>query len=141
MDSAAGLLGMTPAGLPHSEIPGSKPVCGSPRLFAAYYVLHRRSAPRHPPFTLSSLTTQTRKHLCVQRSQMNPNELSKNFSRDPVGPRRHAAGVTARTDAELVELIGLEPTTSALQGRRSPKLSYCPCRRAARLLDGGPKWI
>ena len=46
---------MTPAGFPHSEIPGSKPVCGSPRLIAACHVLHRRSAPRHPPFTLSNL--------------------------------------------------------------------------------------
>ena len=48
---------MTPAGFPHSEIPGSQPACGSPRLIAACYVLHRRLAPRHPPFTLSSLTT------------------------------------------------------------------------------------
>src|SRR5688572_27223902 len=44
-------------GLPHSEILGSKPVCGSPRLIAAYRVLHRRPAPRHPPYALSSLTT------------------------------------------------------------------------------------
>ena len=44
-------------GLPHSEIPGSKPVCGSPGLIAAYHVLHRRPAPRHPPCALSSLTT------------------------------------------------------------------------------------
>src|SRR3990172_8688961 len=47
---------MTPAGLPHSEIPGSKPVGGSPRLIAASHVLHRLLAPRHPPFALSSLT-------------------------------------------------------------------------------------
>ena len=47
---------MTPAGFPHSEISGSKPVCGSPKLIAAYHVLHRLSAPRHPPYTLSSLT-------------------------------------------------------------------------------------
>ena len=44
-------------GLPHSEIPGSKLVCSSPRLIAAYRVLHRRPAPRHPPHALSSLTT------------------------------------------------------------------------------------
>src|ERR1700680_4104214 len=47
---------LTPTGFPHSEIPGSKPVCGSPRLIAAYRVLRRLSAPRHPPCTLSSLT-------------------------------------------------------------------------------------
>ena len=39
-----------------SEIPGSQPVCGSPRLIAAYHVLHRLPSPRHPPFALSSLT-------------------------------------------------------------------------------------
>ena len=47
---------MTPAGFPHSEISGSKPVCGSPKLIAACHVLHRLSAPRHPPYTLSNLT-------------------------------------------------------------------------------------
>ena len=50
------MTGYCPAGLPHSETPGSKPVCGSPRLIAAYRVLRRLSAPRHPPCTLSSLT-------------------------------------------------------------------------------------
>ncbi len=48
--------GMSPSGLPHSEIPGSKPACGSPRLIAACHVLHRLPAPRHPPCALSSLT-------------------------------------------------------------------------------------
>ena len=47
---------MTPAGFPHSDIFGSKLVCSSPKLFAACHVLHRLSVPRHPPFTLSSLT-------------------------------------------------------------------------------------
>ena len=47
---------MTPAGFPHSDISGSKLVCSSPKLFAACHVLHRLSVPRHPPFTLSSLT-------------------------------------------------------------------------------------
>ena len=34
--------------LPHSEISGSKCVCHSPKLIAAYHVLHRLLAPRHP---------------------------------------------------------------------------------------------
>ena len=42
-------------GLPHSEIPGSKPARGSPRLNAACHVLHRLSTPRHPPNALRSL--------------------------------------------------------------------------------------
>ena len=41
--------GMSQSGFPHSEIPGSKPACGSPRLIAACHVLHRRLVPRHPP--------------------------------------------------------------------------------------------
>ena len=48
---------ITRKGLPHSEIPGSKDVCSSPRLIAAGHVLHRLSVPRHPPYALSSLTT------------------------------------------------------------------------------------
>jgi len=35
------------SGFPHSDIPGSKPACGSPRLFAACHVLHRLLPPRH----------------------------------------------------------------------------------------------
>jgi hypothetical protein len=42
-------------GLPHSEIHGSKLVRSSPWLIAAYHVLHRLSAPRHPPDALRSL--------------------------------------------------------------------------------------
>ena len=51
------LFGITEieGGFPHSEIPGSKPVRGSPGLIAAYHVLHRLSAPRHPPDTLKAL--------------------------------------------------------------------------------------
>ena len=40
------------AGLPHSDITGSIPVCSSPELFAAYHVLLRLQKPRHPPFAL-----------------------------------------------------------------------------------------
>ena len=40
------------AGLPHSEISGSRPVCSSPELVAAYHVLHRLQKPRHPPSAL-----------------------------------------------------------------------------------------
>jgi hypothetical protein len=49
------VTGVHPAGFPHSEIPGSKPACGSPRLIAACHVLLRLLAPRHPPYALSSL--------------------------------------------------------------------------------------
>ena len=43
------------AGFPHSDICGSKDICSSPQLFAAYHVFHRLSVPRHPPCALISL--------------------------------------------------------------------------------------
>ena len=51
--------GMTQwAGLPHSEILGSKPAHGSPRLFAVCHVFHRLSVPRHPPDALLRLIAE-----------------------------------------------------------------------------------
>lgn len=41
-------------GFPHSDIRGSRVVCTSPRLFAAYRVLLRLREPRHPPYALSN---------------------------------------------------------------------------------------
>ena len=59
-------------GFPHSEILGSKLVRSSPRLIAAYYVLHRLHAPRHP---LDALKALDRSHyrcpLPVRRSCIN----------------------------------------------------------------------
>ena len=53
---SGGSLGINQGGFPHSDIPGSKLVCSSPGLIAAYRVLHRLLAPRHSPYALSSLT-------------------------------------------------------------------------------------
>src|SRR5439155_661499 len=53
---SGGSFGMSQRGFPHSEIPGSKLVCSSPGLIAAYHVLRRLLAPRHSPYALSSLT-------------------------------------------------------------------------------------
>ena len=101
---------MTSAGFSHSEIPGSKPVCGSPRLIAVDRVLHRLSAPRHPPCTLSSLTkvkdctleTSTLRFRAPPRAGkpartrlLNPLPLdSIQLSKiaDPLRPRRGGAG-------------------------------------------------
>jgi hypothetical protein len=43
-------------GLPHSETSGSTFATNYPELFAGDRVLHRHSAPRHPPCALCSLT-------------------------------------------------------------------------------------
>ena len=56
-------LGMTEvcsARFPHSEISGSMGICPSPKLFAAYHVLHRLLVPRHPPYALISITKRVR---------------------------------------------------------------------------------
>jgi hypothetical protein len=72
-------------GFPHSDIPGSKPVCGFPRLIAAYHVLHRLLAPRHPPYALSSLTIKLtqrvvlRKGTAVRRAKTE-GEMRQGFS-------------------------------------------------------------
>ena len=41
-------------GLPHSDICGSRDICSSPQLFAAYHVLLRLREPRHPLCALVS---------------------------------------------------------------------------------------
>ena len=44
-------------GFPHSDIHGSRDICSSPWLFAAYHVFLRLLVPRHPPCALSCLTS------------------------------------------------------------------------------------
>ena len=44
-------------GFPHSDIHGSKVMCTSPWLFAAYHVFLRLLVPRHPPCALFWLIT------------------------------------------------------------------------------------
>ena len=46
-------------GFPHSEICGSKLICSSPQLIAAYRVFLRLPVPRHSPCALVRLTIQT----------------------------------------------------------------------------------
>ena len=50
------ILEVCSSGFPHSDISGSKDICSSPKLFAAYHVFHRLLVPRHPPYALSSMT-------------------------------------------------------------------------------------
>ena len=61
--------GFYPCGFPHSEISGSMPACGSPKLIAACHVFHRLLLPRHPPCALSSLTIKFTRHT-QDRSQL-----------------------------------------------------------------------
>ena len=70
------VLGITEieGGFPHSEIRGSKLIRSSPRLIAAYHVLHRLSAPRHPPNALKALD---RSHDRCPRDQLAEHMIRK----------------------------------------------------------------
>src|SRR5690625_2021691 len=109
---------ITPGGLPHSEIPGSTPACGSPGRFGACPVLHRPLAPRHPPYAFVRLTTLR----CVSSTQVNTRDCALPFSY-PVQFSRCKNGLR-----RLVGLGGFEPPTSRLSGVRSNQLSYKPGR-------------
>lgn len=84
-------------GFPHSEIPGSKPVRSSPRLIAAYHVLHRLCMPRHPPNALTTLDRShcrwpsSRRHAatCFRPAKLGAPRTGKDqFSRDLPGCAR-----------------------------------------------------
>ena len=69
------------SGFPHSEISGSTPVCGFPKLIAACHVLHRLFLPRHPPCALSSLTIE------FTRTQQSDNLRNIESSTFDISPR------------------------------------------------------
>src|SRR5262249_3580161 len=143
-----GRLGITPAGFPHSGILGSKPACGSPRLIAASHALRRFLAPRHPPFALSSLTTNFIAYLrrtslgYTRESTYSIVKEPRDRSRDARSSRSASGGDDrSRTGdpllakqvlsqlsyipsgAILVGLPGVEPGTSRLSSARSSQLS------------------
>ena len=58
------ILEVFSSGFPHSDIHGSKDICSSPWLFAAYHVFLRLLVPRHPPYALFCLTSFNRSMIC-----------------------------------------------------------------------------
>ena len=66
------------AGFPHSEIFGSKLIRSSPKLIAAYYVLHRLCAPRHP---LNALKALDRSHYQCPQSRTRAGAKSSDHRR------------------------------------------------------------
>ena len=65
-------------GFPHSDISGSKPIPGSPKLNAGYHVLHRLLLPRHPPNALFALDLIQEEHDRLQA--MNPAAFLKSIA-------------------------------------------------------------
>src|ERR1700677_1537717 len=114
--STGRLLGITEieGGFPHSEILGSKPVRGSPRLIAAYHVLHRLSAPRHPPDTLKTLDCSH-----YQRPSLGSDHSSHGECRAPTAVRGKVKALISNKDQfcfkHIRELCGqAKPTTEML---------------------------
>ncbi len=92
---SGGCSSISQSGFPHSDIPGSKRVCRSPRLIAAYRVLHRLPAPRHSPYTLSSLTVIK----CVELTS------PAGFTRVPPGPALQLPPSTPDADPDVSSFL------------------------------------
>jgi hypothetical protein len=75
---------MIGGGFPHSEIFGSKLVRSSPKLIAAYHVLHRLSAPRHPPNALKALDRSH--HRCPPLGSGGPGHVRNRWAIDEERP-------------------------------------------------------
>jgi hypothetical protein len=131
--------GINLSGLPHSDILGSKPVCGSPKLFAAYHVLHRLLAPRHSPHALSSLTIRNSKLTPIAGSRVRQLAGSNVPNREPASREtRHAiAPCTLRVPASTLTGVGgynvqPSPQTGAGGTLWSEKTTVCrifSCKR------------
>jgi hypothetical protein len=152
MYSVCSTEALPPVGFPIRKSPDQSLFSGSPKLIAAYHVLHRLSLPRHPPYALSSLTIKNCKSInstlcalylsisCLLQISM---QLSKNSVRthqvrsyksgggerdrtDDLLRARQALSQLSYTPDYLVGLDGLEPSTSRLSVVCSSQLSYRP---------------
>lgn len=100
-------------GLPHSEIRGSKPILGSPRLIAEYHVLHRLLLPRHSPNALLALDLIQKKTcpfctppaFCLRTGPMQPPEGDGTEIKSILS--RSAAWFVQRNFFAALRLLGL----------------------------------
>src|SRR5689334_19305347 len=139
MNSACDDLALPRPGCPIRKPSDQSLLSGSPKHIAASHVLHRLLAPRHSPCALSSLTMlatihpagcrMDRRNTQVSYHALALLELPFRFSKTVtslVGPRTAAMrsptvpGGTIGHRSATMELMGIEPTTSGLQSRRSP---------------------
>ena len=102
------------AGLPHSEIPGSKPVDGSPRLVAVFHVLLRLLMPRHPSCARIRLAEFVFMNPCLEKTFL---DLVYELQFSLVSSSRFSK--IKKCLRLLVEVVGFEPATFCLQSRHS----------------------
>ena len=136
-------------GLPHSEIHGSKLLRSSPWLIAAYYVLHRLCAPRHPP---NALAIRLIAQQFVPCPEINPGmrsdfeclsdqpvvqtgqprlHLSENIAKPAIGCDHRLRNHDFRRNGEFngdYQRIGLQPVLLRQRLRRTP---FAALRRLA----------
>ena len=133
---------MEGGGFPHSDIRGSKPADGSPRLFAVCRVLLRLAVPRHPScarirlarYNLASryVAILFKSSTSVFKDRKNGGARPPRWWRQPDSDRRHPACKADTLPTELcprggmVGLTRVELVTSSLSGTRSNQLSYKP---------------
>jgi hypothetical protein len=141
MYSGRGNAAFATLGFPIRTSPAQRSVGNSPELFAATHVLLRLLAPRHPPHALSSLLTLIPRRPASRRNQTLETKVQapalrcgpgrmhllespclhgeSNFSQQKLNStlRMHLSknALTHFSCQKLVELIGIEPTTSSLQ--------------------------
>jgi hypothetical protein len=115
------------AGLPHSEIRGSKGARPSPRLIAACYVLHRLSVPRHPPNALIALDRSKPKTsrlttgpLKTDRHPQRPINLGLETLLSSSSHSFEATNASATVLSWDPALKGAKPTPRTLATRKDP---------------------
>ncbi len=102
-------------GLPHSDTRGSKLVCSSPRIFAAYRVLRRLWEPRHPPCALCQLVAVPF-FLYISLS------LGDGRQKKRPPPRVSSQGAPVRAPCPNMSMIFAPPCPSGIspKGRKHP---------------------
>ena len=116
-------------GFPHSDIRGSKLVRSSPRLFAAYHVLHRLRVPRHPPNALKALDRSHCRCPPIRKPLFSLG--SKGFEREWTAspPRRPQMDGT-----------DFDPNDAG-QARATDRKDQCHNTRTIRRSRPEPKWL
>lgn len=106
-------------GFPHSEIFGSKPIPGSPKLIAGYHVLHRLLLPRHPPNALIALDLTRKKK---DHASLRPiaRDVSGYPRQVPQRLLRSKACIYSRhcISSDLVSVLDLDNAAVGFQSRR-----------------------
>ncbi len=118
-------------GFPHSDIPGSKRVCRSPRLIAAYHVLHRLLVPRHSSYALHNLATKI-------TPPFTPSIRTEQTMRSPLSAplccRKHDNTTAMKLPALLSHVVVKEHSTHSGHANqpRAARMSALPAHRSGR---------